>query len=184
MSAEDPMQKAAGEARYAVQKAREFADLFEEYAWLVTQSNKPAHSRQKYGEAMRALELVREVVESSDAWMDKSGPARREEGREQVNSAEDGDTFTLHFTTSNDPNPGEPYESPHRTLADALAEAWINDIAGGLSLRITRGGEVVFTEDALQRAFGRLRTLEAEEAGGDRRTWAQRVIKEMGKERH
>ena len=100
-----------------------------------------------------------------------------------MSSTEDGDAFTLYFTTPSDPHPGEPSESNHHTLVDALAEAWINDTAGGLSTKITHRGKVVFTEEAMQRAFGRLRTLEAAQGGSDRRVWAQRVIKEMGKER-
>ena len=100
-----------------------------------------------------------------------------------MSSTEDGDAFTLYFTTPSDLHPGEPFESNHPTLVDALAEAWINDSAGGLSMKITHRGEVIFTEEAMQRAFGRLRTLEAAQGGGDRRVLAGRVIKEMGKER-
>src|SRR5687767_7600741 len=80
--------------------------------------------------------------------------------RQAMSSTEDGDAFTLYFTTPGDPHPGEPSVSNHHTLVDALAEAWINDSAGGLSMKITHRGEVVFTEEAMQRAFGRLRTLE------------------------
>ena len=101
-----------------------------------------------------------------------------------MSNAKGGDEFTLHFTTSEAPNSAAPYESKHHALVDALAEAWANDIAGGLSLEIRHRGEVVFTEDALQRAFGRLRTLEVKQGGDDRRVWVHRVIKEMGKERH
>ena len=72
MSKEDPILNAADEAAYAARKAREFAELFERYSKLLPQPDGQASTEQKYFDAMSALQLLKEAVESSNDWVVKS----------------------------------------------------------------------------------------------------------------
>jgi hypothetical protein len=78
---QDALLRAEAEARYAAQKAREVAQLFEEYAELLALTapwGKAA--RQKRLQAADALRLLGEAVESSDGWAAKAAGAGPEEG--------------------------------------------------------------------------------------------------------
>ena len=81
MSNENAILNAAVEAAYAAQKAREFAALFEKYAKLLSETGGQTAAQQKHFEAMAALHLLKEAVESSNDWVVKSMGLHRSTGR-------------------------------------------------------------------------------------------------------
>ena len=109
------------------------------------------------------------------------GEARARAGRLPKGEEMSEETkYTLDYHTRDDPDPqGPPFKYRSHYLDDVLAEAWQVENLEGRSLRITRAGETIFDAEALQRAFARLRELEGEQPGGDRRAWAAQVIQEL-----
>lgn len=69
---QDAVQNAVTEVRHAALHAREFADLFENYAGLLASHGHESQIGEAHLKAMEKLQLLNEAVESSNDWIAKS----------------------------------------------------------------------------------------------------------------
>lgn len=73
MNQQAALQNAADEARKAAEKAREFADLFEDYASCLLTPELQGRASELHLTAINKMQAIRKAVADSDDWVERSG---------------------------------------------------------------------------------------------------------------